>query len=103
MKKYLVVLALIGSVIAAPAAPPSDQSIEQMMSVLHVQNMLAQMLVQMDTGIRIGLHQGLRQSLKGKELNAKQKKQTTQFHDKLTALKQDESSFANIQDTHTQV
>ena len=92
MKKYLVVLALIGSVVAAPAAPPSDQSIEQMMSVLHVQTMLDQMLGQMDTGMRNGLQQGLQQ-----------KEQVTQFQNKLTAMMKDELSYAKMKDIYLQV
>lgn len=58
MKKYLIVLVLLSSIFSAPAAPPSDQSIDQMMNVLHVQAMLDQILKQVDDSIRSGMQQG---------------------------------------------
>jgi hypothetical protein len=103
MKNYLVCLALLFSVVAAQAAPPSDQSIEQMMSVMHVQGMLDQMLTQMDAGVRTGMEQGLQQSLSGKMPTEAQKAQIAEFQKKLSGMIRDELSYTKMKDIYLQV
>ena len=103
MKKLLLVLALCGSVATAPAAAPTDQSIEQMMSVLHVQTMLEQMLKQMDTGMRTGMDKALQESMKGKEPTAAQKAQITEFQNKFAQMMKDELSYSKMKDIYLQV
>ena len=103
MKKYLIVLILLGSILSAPAAPPSDRSIEQMMGVLHVQAMLDQMRKQMDEGIRSGMQQGLTQAMKGKEPSAAQKAKITEFENKLSQMMKDELSYSRMKDVYLQV
>ena len=103
MKKYLLALVLLSSALSAPAAPPSDSSIEQMMGVMHVQAMLDQMIKQMDDGVRSGLQQGLAQSMKGKEPSATQKAKITEFENKLSQMMKDELSYARMKDVYLQV
>ncbi len=103
MKKYLLVLVLLSSVLSAPAAPASDQSIEKMMGVMHVQAMLDQMIKQMDDGIRGAMRQGLAQAMKGKEPSAAQKTKITEFQNKLSQMMKDELSYAKMKDVYLQV
>jgi len=103
MKNYLVCLALLFSVIGVKAVPPSDQSIEQMMTVMQVQKMLDQMMTQMDAGMRTGMEQGLQQSLQGKTPTEAQKAQIADFQKKLSGILKDELSYAKMKDIYLQV
>jgi hypothetical protein len=103
MKNYLVCLALLFGVVSITAAPPSDQSIEQMMNVMQVQKMMDQMMTQMDTGMRTGMEQGLQQSLQGKTPTDAQKAQIAEFQKKLSGVLKDELSYAKMKDIYLQV
>ena len=103
MKNYLVCLALLFSVVAIKAAPPSDQSIEQMINVMQVQKMLDQMMTQMDSGMRTGMEQGLQQSLRGKTPTDAQKAQMAELQKKISGMIKDELSFAKMKDIYLQV
>ncbi len=103
MKHLFVCLALLASALATHAAPPSDQSIEQMLNVMHVQTMLEQMLTQMDSGMQQGMEQGLQQSLKGKEPSAAQKAKIAGFQKKLSGIMKDELSYAKMKDVYLKV
>jgi uncharacterized protein len=85
------------------AAPPSDQSINKMMSVLQVEAMLNQALQQMDGNIAKGMEQGLQQSLQGKELTAAQKTAVENFKNKLGATMKEELSLAKVKEIYVQV
>ena len=99
MKIHLAVLALLVTVLTSHAAPPSDQSIEQMMKVAHIQAMLDQMLTQMDAGMQ----QGMQQALKGKDPTPAQRAKMAEFQKKLSAMMKDELSFAKTKDIYVQV
>ncbi len=104
MKNYILCLTLLFGVVAsAKAAPPSDQSIEQMMGAMQVQLMVDQMLTQMDAGMRTGMEQGLQQSMKGKAPTDAQKAQIGDFQKKLSGIIKDELSFAKMRDIYLQV
>ena|ERR1700694_429289 len=85
------------------AAPPSDQSINKMMSALQVEAMLSQALQQMDGSIAKGMEQGLQQSLQGKELTAAQKTAVENFKNKLGATMKEELSLAKVKEIYVQV
>lgn len=99
MKRFLIVFAMLGSVLTTQAAPPSDQSIEQMMGVMHVQAMIDQMFGQMDSAMR----NGIQQSLQGKEPTAAQKTKIADFQTRLTGMMKDELSYAKMKDIYLQV
>ena len=100
MKNYFLCLTVLLIVsLSATAAPPSDQSIEEMMRVMQVEKMLNQMLAQMETG----MEQGLQQSLQGKTATGAQKARIAEFQKKLSGILKDELSFAKMKDVYLQV
>ena len=103
MNKLLLGFAFLVSVVAAQAAPPSDQSIEQMMKVMQVEQMLNQTMTQMETGMRSGMEQSVQQSLQGKPPTAAQKTQIAEFQTKFAGVLKDELSFAKLKGVYLQV
>ncbi len=103
MKIYFVSLAFVLGVFSVEGAPPSDQSIEQMMRVMQVEPMLNQMLTQMDTGMRTGMEQGLQRSMQGKTPTDAQKNQMAAFQTRLSGIIKDELAFAKVKDIYLQV
>ena len=103
MKKLFVCLALLGSVLTTQAAAPSDQSIEQLLTVMQVQAMVDQMLTQMDVGLQQGMQQGMQQALKGKEPTPAQQAKIAAFQKKLSATIKDEISYPKTKDVYMQV
>ena len=104
MKNYFLGFAVLLVVsVSATAAPPSDQSIEEMMRVMQVEKMLNQMLTQMETGMQTGMEQGLQQSLQGKTATGAQKARIAEFQKKLSGILKDELSFAKMKDVYLQV
>ena len=99
MKNYLACLVILfGAVVAVHAAPPSDQSIEQMMNVMHVEKMLDQMMTQMEAGMRTGMEQSMQQSLHGNPPTDAQKAQAAEFQKKFMGIMKDELSYAKMKD-----
>jgi uncharacterized protein len=86
----------------AQAAPPSDESINQMMSVMHLETMVDQMVSQMDAGMKTGMEQGLQQSLHGRELSAGQRAAIDKFKDRLGAMLKEELSTSKLKDIYLQ-
>jgi hypothetical protein len=103
MKNCFLNLIILGLIVSASAAPPSDQSIEQMMRVMQVEQMLNQMLTQMETGMQTGTEQRLQQAIQGKTPTEAQKAQIAEFEKKLTGILKDELSFAKMKDVYLQV
>jgi hypothetical protein len=97
------VLAFFCAAAVAHAAPPSDQSLNQMMTVMQVEAMLNQALQQMDGSISKGMEQGLQQSLQGKELNAAQKTAVENFKTKLSATMKEDLSYPKVKEIYLQV
>ncbi|HWX15164.1 MAG TPA: DUF2059 domain-containing protein [Chthoniobacterales bacterium] len=100
--QFYIALAVTSAVAVAQSAPPTDESIKQMLTVMHVEKMLDQMFLQMDAAMKSGMEQGLQQSLHGQELNAAQKAAIEKFKEKLSATMKDELSFAKMQDIYLQ-
>jgi hypothetical protein len=84
------------------AAPPSDQSINEMMGLMQLEALLNQALKQMDEGMAKAMDQGLQQSLKGKELSPSQKTAVENFRNKFAATVKEELSFAKVKDIYMQ-
>jgi uncharacterized protein len=105
MKNKILCLALLGglALVSLAAAPPTDQSIEQMLRVMQVEKMLDQMVTQMDTGMRKGMEQAIQQSLKGKVPTPAQQAQISDFQTKLSSMVKDELSYAKMKDVYLQV
>ena len=103
MKKTLFVAVLLCAGFTVRAAPPSDQSINDMMNAIHVEQMLNQMLTQMDAGMKTGMEQGVQQSVKGKELTPSQRQTIDACHQKMSAMMKEELSLAKTKDIYVQV
>ena len=73
--------------VAAQAAPPSDESLLKMMHALQLQATLDQMVAQMDSGMK----SALKESMKGKELNPLQTAELGQLQLKMSAAIKDGS------------
>jgi hypothetical protein len=84
------------------AAPPSDQSINEMMSVMQLEALLNQALKQMDEGISKAMEQGLQQATKGKALSPAQKTAVENFRAKFSAAMKEELSFPKVKDIYVQ-
>jgi uncharacterized protein len=84
------------------AAPPSDQSITEMMSLMQLEALLNQALKQMDEGMSKGMEGGLQKSLQGQELNAAQKAKVEAFRKKFAETMKEELSFPKVKDIYMQ-
>ncbi len=103
MKRLLLSAALSCAVISSGlAAPPSDQSINEMMDAMQLRGLLSQALKQMDEGMSQSMTQGLQKSLQGKTLTPAQKTAIDTFHAKFTATANEELSFAKVKDIYMQ-
>jgi len=98
--QFYLALAVTSAVAFAEAAPPTDASIKQTLTVMHVEKMLDQMFLQMDAAMKAGMEQGLQQSLHGHELNTAQKAAIEKFKERLSATMKDDLSFAKMQDIY---
>lgn len=105
MKNAILCLALFCAFAAVPlrAAPPSDQSIEQLLRVMQVETMFNEMMSQMDSAMRTGMEQGVQESLKGKPPTPAQQAQIDTFQKKFSAAIKDELSYPKLKDVYLQV
>jgi hypothetical protein len=105
MKNKMLCLTLLCGLglVSLRAAPPSDQSIEQLLRVMQVDKLLDQMVTQMDSGMRSGMEKGLQQSLNGKTPTPAQQAQISEFEKKLSAVMKDELSYPKMKDVYLQV
>jgi hypothetical protein len=99
---YLTLLCSLG-LVSLRAAPPSDQSIEQLLRVMQVDKLLDQMVGQMNSGMQSGMEKGLQQTLKGKTPTSAQQAQISDFQKKLSAVMKDELSYPKMKDVYLQV
>lgn len=102
MKYAISLLLVFFSLSLAKAAPPSDESINRMMTVMHLDKMLDQMVTQVNNGMKTGMDQGLQQSLHGQELTAAQKAAVEKFKDQFTAMMKEEFSMNKLKDVYLQ-
>ncbi|MEY2480248.1 MAG: uncharacterized protein QOI04_1175 [Verrucomicrobiota bacterium] len=96
------VLTFFCAIALTHAAPPSDESLNKMMSALQVETMLNQALEQMNATFVKGMEQGLQESLKGKELTPAQKTAVENFKTKFGATMKDDLSFSKVKDIYIQ-
>lgn len=80
------------------AAPPSDESIGKMMSVMHAEKMLDQTLAQMNASMEMGF----KQSLQGRELTPTQREAVENFKKKISGIMKEELAFAKMKDVYIQ-
>ena len=102
MKYAISLLLVFFSLSSVKAAPPSDESINKMMTVMHVDKMLDQMVTQMNNGMKTGMDQGIQQSLHGQEMNAGQKAAVEKFENRLAAMMKEELSMSKLKDVYLQ-
>ena len=102
MKNAISFLLVTFSVQLLQAAQPSDESINKMMAVMHVDKMLDQMVAQVNNGMKTGMDQGLQQSLHGQELTAAQKAAVEKLKDQLAAMMREELSMSKLKDVYLQ-
>lgn len=102
MKYRICVAAMFLSCVIAQAAPPSDQAINEMMTLMQLEALLNQALKEMNEGIAKAMERGLEQSVKGKELSAAQKAAVEKFRAKFSAAMKEELSFSKVKDVYMQ-
>jgi len=102
MRYGLTLLFIFVGAVLLQAAPPSDQSLNEMMSLMQLEALLNQALKQMDEGMTKGMEEGLQKSLNGQELNAAQKAKVDEFHKKFSGTIKGELSFAKVKDIYLQ-
>ena len=84
------------------AAPPTDETVSEMMKAMQLQQLLNQALNEMEQGMAKGMEQGLQRSLQGKELSPAQKAAVEAFRKKFTTAVNEELSFAKVKDIYQQ-
>ena len=67
MKPILCAVILFCMMLVGQAAPPSDQSISEMMAALQIEKMVTQMLIQMDAAMKTGMEQRRATTPKGRK------------------------------------
>jgi len=102
MKNAISLLLVVFSLQLAKAAQPSDESLNKMMAVMHLEKMLDQMVTQINNGMKTGMDQGIQQSLHGQELNSGQKAAVEKFKDQLAAMMREELSMNKLKDVYLQ-
>jgi len=94
----LFVFVLIAAAGLLQAAPPSDQSINEMMQVLQSEKMFDAMVAQMEAGMKTGMEQGLQ----GKKLSPEQRASVEKLQGQMSAMIKEELSFAKTKDFYVQ-
>ena len=87
------------SVVAAQAAPPSEESVLKMMNALQLHVTLDQMVAQLDAGMKAGM----KDLMKGKELDPLRTAELGQLQSRISATIKDEFSFARMKDIYVKV
>ena len=100
---YLVTISCLVVVCSSVSAPPSEQSINELLDVTNMPRMMDQILANMDQGMKTGMQQGMQQSLQGRELTAKQRAEVENFQKKLMGIMRDELAFDKVRDIYLKV
>ena len=101
--KHILFVILMGSVIlSATAAPPSDESIDQMMQAMQLDQLIGQTVSQMDVALRSGIQEGLKDLTKGKEPTAAQREATEKCAEKLSAAMKEELAISKTKQLYVQ-
>lgn len=102
MKQVLLAILSGLMLVNAQGAPPTDESIEEMMKAVQLEQLIGQTISQMDAALKIGVNEGLKQSLKGKEPTAAQRVVATKCEQKLGATMSEELSIPKIKALYVQ-
>lgn len=102
MKYRICFAAIFLSCVIAQAAPPSDQSLNEMMNLMQLEALLNQALKEMNEGIVKAMERGLENSVKGKDLSAAQKAAVENFRTKFNAAMKEELSFSKVKEIYMQ-
>jgi hypothetical protein len=100
---YVVTISCLAAVTSSIAAPPSDQSINELLDVMNMPRMMDQILTNMDQEIKAGMQRGLQQSLRGREPTAEQRAEVDKFQKKLMGIMRDELTFDKVKDIYVRV
>jgi uncharacterized protein len=100
---YVVTISCLAAVTSSIAAPPSDQSINELLDVMNMPRMMDQILTNMDQEIKSGMQRGLQQSLRGREPTAEQRAEVDKFQKKLMGIMRDELTFDKVKDIYVRV
>lgn len=102
MRYGLTLLLIIMGTAFLQAAPPSDQSITELMTLMQLEALLNQALKQMVEGMSKGMEADLQKSLQGQELNAAQKTKVEGFGKKFADSMKEELVFSKVKDIYIQ-
>jgi hypothetical protein len=94
-----VTISCLAAVSSSVAAPPSDQSINELLDVLNMPRMIDQILANMDQGMKTGMQQ----SLQGRELTATQRAEVEKFQKKIMGTMRNELAFDKVKDIYVKV
>ena len=102
MKHIFFVILLESVVLSVKAAQPSDQSIEQMMQAMQLEQLIGQTVSQMDVALKSGVQEGLKDLTKGKEPTAAQREATAKCAEKLSAAMKEELAVSKTKQLYVQ-
>lgn len=103
MKIILCSAVLFLAALRVPAAPPSDQSVMQMMDALHVEQMVNQMLTQLEEGTKAGMQKAMQDSMKGQEMTPAQRTALDNCTKKMSDGLRAELAYDKVKDVYLQV
>ena len=95
----LLLLAVLTLSLSTPAAPPSDESINQLLQLTKVDRQMDSVLAQMEAGMRASLQQ----ATKGKLLSAEEQAIVDRQQAKITAVMKEELGWNKMKDQYVQV
>ena len=99
MKNAVFGVIFLCSVLAAQAAPPSEESVLKMMNSLQLHTTLDQMVAQLDAGMKAGM----KDLVKGKEMDPVQTAEMDKLKSRMSATIKEEFSFAKMKDIYLKV
>ena len=94
----LLLLAVLTFSISTPAAPPSDQSINQLLQLTKVDKQMDSVLAQMEGGMKASMQQ----ATKGKQLSADEQAVLDRQQAKMTGIMKEELSWDKMKDLYVQ-
>jgi uncharacterized protein len=97
---HVATISCLAAVVSSVAAPPSDQSINEVLDVMNMPRTMDQILATMDQQMRVGMQRGLQQSLQGREPTAEQRAEVEKFQKKIMGIMRDELAFDKVKDIY---
>jgi hypothetical protein len=97
---YVATISCLAAVASSVAAPPSDQSINELLDVMNVPHTMDQILADMDQQMRVGMQRGLQQSLQARGPTAEQRAEVEKFQKKIMGIMRDELAFDKVKDIY---